>query len=1132
MNKRGNPSSNSALKIVKKELKNRKNEEVLEFFLLLFALFSTLVVIILFAANLISTGFSTYVPSEAGYISELNVTLKFQTRFWHGLYGLAIRVPGYSEAPSRDLKGGEISDMALFFDCMQQDAVGGREIYASTSPTIDFDSLMPATISQIDAWTGCNDGTCAVRTFTDRMWIMVGSRNITNIPSTHTYRWDGQNGIFDIGILNDSENLVYVTHVEDLQKGYKEESIVNFQMLLPTRELSTERYYFFTDPYDVCPEGGMGEIISTNIYGHVTNLSGMPIENITVVIAGISVVTDSTGFYNLSVDLLKGTHNLIAYGEGYDEYFSNITVNFTDYIFNKNITMPPHTPSISITIYPTVWGYVLDEAGNPIDAATVYLGGETTHTDANGFYSLVSEITPQQHPIISTSPGFNNYYSILNFSSNTTSLNHNITMTLVNLGTTNNQFPTGPYDEEPGEDMQQIIEEIQRTGEDYWVSTKEIFKEIRQNTFVEDTIGVYNFKLENMNMLFTLSPELSDFVKLNRDAMLIEPGKGDELILTFYGTKPIGVYEGSLKISGDIEKEIPITVKVIEKKVPIETLLITLDLFREVVNPGENLNYKLTLQNLLVNQEYKVTLEKLIMGEKDSTIYFSETQEVEIKKSLSIVDQIKIPSNFSEGDYLFIVRAKYLGFSSSVTAPFSVRKPIYLYSFLGIPLWIFFAALFFISFIFLNLFLYKRYKEKRKRYRISLDLSTLPKADKKFFKLGLIAESKTFVYLEPEKLKTHAIVAGATGMGKSISAQVLVEEALMKNVAVIVFDPTAQWSGMLRKCEDKRMMSFYPKFGLKPSDARGFPGNIRQINHAREIIEVEKYINPGQIQILALNKLDPKDIDIFIASVIRQIFKSDPKEAQELKVLLVFDEVHRLLSKFGGSGEGFLQIERACREFRKWGMGVILISQVLSDFVGEVKANINTEIQTRTIEESDLERIKTKYGEEFLKSLVRAEVGVAMFQNAEYNKGKPYFVNFRPILHNTRRLSDEELGKYNKYNEIIDDFENQINQLEKEKVDIFDLKMELKLIKDKLMTGNFSVVDIYVEGLGPRLQKQWEKLGKKPKKAEKKLLDASEIQKSVEEAKKAREIYEKEELKKKKIEEKKVEAENSGSPSS
>jgi hypothetical protein len=1114
--------SERAITIARKELKNKKNEGVLEFALLFFALLSTSAVLILFTANLISTGFSTYVPSEAGYISELNVSLIFQTSYWHGLYGLAIRVPGYTATLVEDLNSGEISSTGLFFDCMQQDAIGGREVYASTSPVINFDSLSPATLSQIDSWAGCTGRVdCPSNTFTSTMSIMVGSTNITNIPSTYTYRWDGEEGIFDIGALNDSENLVYVSHVQDLQKGYSEDTTVNFQMLLPVPPSSTERYYFFTDPYDICPEGGMGEVITATISGYVFNLSGSPAENVTVVIAGVNYTTDSEGFYNISVDVLKGDHNLFAYGEGYEEYLHIFSINFTNYSFSHNITMDPYTPSISATIYPLVWGYVTNSLGTPIDSALVYLGGETTTTDETGFYAILSEITPQQHPIIASSPGYNNYYHILNFSLDTTSLSHNITLTSLNLGTTNNPYLTGPYDEEPGEDVQ-IQVEVERTGEDYWVSTKEIFKEIRQNTFVEDTVGVYNFKLTNMNLLLTISPELSDFVKLSRDALIIEPGKGEEIILTFYGTKPLGTYEGSLKITGDIEKEIPITVKIVEKRVPIETLLIAIDLFKEVVNPGENLNYKLTLQNLLVDQEYKVSLEKLIVGAEDSEIYFREIQEVEIKKSLSIVDQIKIPSNFSEGDYLFVINAQYLGFSSSVTTPFLIRKPIYLYSLLGIPLWVFFAVLSFASFIFLNLFLYKRYKDKKKRYDISLDLSTLPKADKKFFKLGLIAESKNFVYLEPEKLKTHAIVAGATGMGKSISAQVLVEEALMKNVAVIVFDPTAQWSGLLRKCEDKKMMSLYPKFGLKPGDARGFPGNIKQISHAREIVEIEKYIHPGQIQILALNKLDPKDIDTFIASVIRQIFKSDPKEAQELKVLLVFDEVHRLLSKFGGSGEGFLQIERACREFRKWGMGVVLISQVLSDFVGEVKANINTEIQTRTIEESDLERIKTKYGEEFLKSLVRAEVGVAMFQNAEYNKGKPYFVNFRPILHNTRRLSDEELEKYNKYNDIIDDFESQVEQLEKEKVDIFDLKMELKLIKDKLMTGNFSVVDIYIEGLGPRLQKQWEKLGKKPKKVEKKLLDEAEIKKSVEEAKKAREVYEKEEQKKKKQEESKI----------
>ncbi len=1107
--------SQRASEIVYRELKKQKKEKNTEFLLLFFALFSTSALFIMLALHLVTTGFATYVPSQAGYISELNITLKYQTFYWHGLYGLALRVPGYTDILYEDVNPGEISSKGLFFNCMQADAPGGKEIYASLSPNIDFDTLEPANPALIDAFTGCHSGVdCAVNTFKDTMSLMVGTRNITNIPSTHTYRWDGDYGIFDLGVLVDGEgNLVYVTHVTELQKGYSLNTTVNFQMLLPTPDETQERYYFFTDPYDVCPEGGgIGEIISANIYGYINDSFGNPLSNITVVVEGSNYTTSSDGRYNISVDVLEGEHNLVAYGEGYDEYFSNISINFTNTTVNKNITMNIYTPGTNNTIAPLVWGYVTNSANSPLSSVHVYLGGSSATTGSDGYYSLRPNIVPENHSIIATATGYNNYYHILEFSESTTSLNHNITMTQENLGQTNYQYATGPYDQKPG--VKQIQQEALKNGEDFWISTKEISKEIRQNTFVQDTIGIYNFKTENMNVFFTLSPEISDILKLSRDAMLIGPGTGDDLVLTFYGTKPVGTYQGTLKITGDLEKEIPITIKIVENKVPIETLMMSVDLFDNIINPGKNINYRLTLQNLLADQGYKVSLEKMIIGETDLEVYYSETQDVEIKKSLSIINQIKIPENFSEGDYLFVVNAKYLGFSSSVTAPFSVRRPIYLYSFLGIPLWIFFSLFAFASFIMLNVFIYKKYKAKKKRYGISLDVSTLPKPDKKFFKLGLIAETKTTAYLEPEKLKTHAIVAGATGMGKSISAQVIIEEALLKNVAVIVFDPTAQWSGLLRKCEDKRMMSFYPKFGLKPSDARGFPGNIKQISHAREVVEIEKYIHPGQIQIFALNKLDPKDIDVFIASVIRQIFKSDPKEAQDLKVLLVFDEVHRLLSKFGGSGEGFLQIERACREFRKWGMGVILISQVLSDFVGEVKANINTEVQTRTIEESDLERIKTKYGEEFLKSLVRAEVGVAMFQNAEYNKGKPYFINFRPILHNTRRLPDEELEKYNKYNEVIDDFENQINQLEKEKVDVFDLKMELKLIKDKLMTGNFSVVDIYVEGLGPRLQKQWEKLGKKPKKLEKKLVDVAEIKQSVEEAKKARAAYEKEAAKK------------------
>jgi hypothetical protein len=155
----------------------------------------------------------------------------------------------------------------------------------------------------------------------------------------------------------------------------------------------------------------------------------------------------------------------------------------------------------------------------------------------------------------------------------------------------------------------------------------------------------------------------------------------------------------------------------------------------------------------------------------------------------------------------------------------------------------------------------------------------------------------------------------------------------------------------------------------------------------------------------------------------------------------------------------------------------------------------------RTRDEGDLKRIETKYGETFLQSLVKASAGVGMFANPAYNHAKPYFINFRPILHNTRRLSDEELEQYNKYNDEVDEIEFQVEKLEVEKVDVFDLKMELKLIKDKIMSGSFSVVEIYLEGLKPRVAKEWEKLGKTAPERKIELVSEEEIQAGIAEAK-------------------------------
>jgi hypothetical protein len=136
-----------------------------------------------------------------------------------------------------------------------------------------------------------------------------------------------------------------------------------------------------------------------------------------------------------------------------------------------------------------------------------------------------------------------------------------------------------------------------------------------------------------------------------------------------------------------------------------------------------------------------------------------------------------------------------------------------------------------------------------------------------------------------------------------------------------------------------------------------------------------------------------------------------------------------------------------------------------------------------------------------------------MVQNGAWNRGRPYFVTFRPILHSVVRLTDEDLDKYNHFNAIVEQLEYELEQLEGEKQDVFDMKLELKLAKDKIKSGNFNMVQIYLDGLTPRVQKLWDKIGKKPKKVEIKLLDESLILDAVNKAKEERAKIKKEDAK-------------------
>jgi hypothetical protein len=765
-----------------------------------------------------------------------------------------------------------------------------------------------------------------------------------------------------------------------------------------------------------------------------------------------------------------------------------------------------------------VYGTVTDISGNPLETVLVVIGGFSTITDAQGFYNLTTEIGPKK--VFAILEGYRVYEGDVNVTLNE-QVEHNIILELDTppVDYTDTGPDIGPDfgpdqgpDIGPGEVPFQIERPVEVEGQDYWIPFNRITKRIRQDEFAQETIFIQSFRQSSMQVNVELTGDVAKITSLDRDSMLI-PARGDgRVTLTFFGNETPGIYNGTVNLTGGIEVEIPVIVEIIDRdKIPIQALLLGISMAEKKIYAGSSFTFRTDLTNLLSDREYPVNLLFTIQDLEGTQTIWSHSANVFLKTSLSILRTVELPPNLREGEYVIRVTANYLELGSSTSHVFTVSLPFHQYTlFWGIKVWHAILGLLLIIGIIIAVIIIKKKMEGKKKYHLKVEYSELPKAGPRSIFVGKIAETEKKSYMNLENFKTHTIVAGSTGGGKSFSAQVIIEEMLMKDVAVIVFDPTAQWTGMLRKLTNKGLMALYPSFWMKEKDARPFVGNIRQINNSRELIDIKKFMKPGEIQVFAVHKLDPKEIDIFVANTVREVFHANFDESEPLRLCLVYDEVHRLLPKFGGSGEGFLQIERACREFRKWGIGVMLISQVLADFVGQIKANINTEVQMRTRDEGDLDRIKTKYGADVLQSLVKASIGTGMVQNSAYNRGRPYFTTFRPIMHSVARLNDEEIEQYNEYNKKIDQLTYELDQLEEEKQDVFDLRLELKLALDKVKAGNFNMVKIYIEGLEPRIKKVWTKVGKEPKILKPKMVSEEELEQELKKAQGEREKFEKE----------------------
>jgi hypothetical protein len=477
-----------------------------------------------------------------------------------------------------------------------------------------------------------------------------------------------------------------------------------------------------------------------------------------------------------------------------------------------------------------------------------------------------------------------------------------------------------------------------------------------------------------------------------------------------------------------------------------------------------------SLYNLGVKERFDVHMIYKIIDVATEKLITQREEETAIETSLSFVREVPLENvTIEPGKYFIEVEALYENKTASSADVFEFIRPFWTATkrILALLLVLLVASA---AGGYKARQLYIAKKLEKARYMDKSQYDNLPTGP---MWIGKIAETDMRAEFDPKDLKTHCIVAGATGSGKSVAASVFIEELLDMKIPVVVFDPTAQWTGFVRPCKDQDFFEVYKKFGMEPEDAKPYRGVIYEVTDPKVKIDFKKYMNPGEITIFTLDKLKPGEYDQAVMNIVDTIFQIPWEESIDLKMAIVFDEIHRLHEKYGGKG-GYIALEKGAREFRKWGIGLILVSQIIADFKEELKGNVLTEMQLHTKSATDVERVREKYGDEFAKRIPKLEIGVGMMQNPKFNNGKPFFVNIRPVKHEAHKIPDKELETYKKFDEILSDIERTIGKMREAGIDTFDIDLEFKLATDKLKEGRFKMAEMYTESLIESL-KRYEK---------------------------------------------------------
>jgi DNA helicase HerA-like ATPase len=249
-----------------------------------------------------------------------------------------------------------------------------------------------------------------------------------------------------------------------------------------------------------------------------------------------------------------------------------------------------------------------------------------------------------------------------------------------------------------------------------------------------------------------------------------------------------------------------------------------------------------------------------------------------------------------------------------------------------------------------------------------------------------------FFYLPlREQAQKGILVSGASGAGKTVAAKVIVEELLEEKIPVLVFDYTKQWQRLLEKNTDQAMLDQYAEFGMRRSP-KEFKGEV--VHSAPELNELVASANATIVDLSdTYDSVERVDKVAHMLDQILEYFQFQG-DSNNLRLMIVVEEAHLWTSKeLPKAASRFL--DSAVRLLRKKGVGVMLVSQKISDFDPAMRSAMNISIHFRTKYDGDLKAIARMFGNEASAIIPKLPVGYSLFHLADV--GDPFVMTWRPM---------------------------------------------------------------------------------------------------------------------------------------